>query len=64
MKLTEFIEDTGTPIAKLAKKAGVSTQTLHNLLGGRDVKASTLVKVQRATKGKVTCEEIYEELIE
>lgn len=64
MKLSEYFEEYQVSVAKFAKKVGVAPMTIHNLLEGRDVKLSIGVKIQRATKGKVTCEEIYVELIE
>jgi DNA-binding transcriptional regulator YdaS (Cro superfamily) len=64
VELTKYIEEHGVSIAKFARKVGVTPTTIHNLLEGRDVKLSIGVKIQRVTKGKVTCEEIFSELIE
>lgn len=64
MNLKEFIEDSGISITKLAKKAGITSATIYNIFNGRDVKLSIAVKIQRATKNKVTCEDIYEDFIE
>jgi predicted transcriptional regulator len=63
MNLREYFEETGTSVVNFAKKAGVSKLTIHNLLGGRDVRMSIAVKIQRATKGKVKCEDLYEEIL-
>ena len=67
MKLSKYLEQDTEPkntIKGLARKAKITFATIHNLMNGRDVKGSILVKIQRATNGIVTCEEMYSEFVE
>lgn len=64
MKLSQFFEETGMPITIFSKRSGVTTATLYNLFQGRDVRGSVLISIERATKGKVSAKEIYEEYVE
>lgn len=65
MKLSEYIEDMGISVAKLTRISGLTKRSIYNLMNEkRDIRLSTAVKIERATKGKVTCREIYEEYIE
>jgi DNA-binding transcriptional regulator YdaS (Cro superfamily) len=60
MKLSDYIAS--LPRSKnICEMAGVSKQTLSHLRNGRQVRASTLISIARATKGKVSVEEIYDE---
>jgi predicted transcriptional regulator len=61
MYLTAFLEDTGIPVTKLARKAGIHEGTLYNVLKGRDVRLSIAIKIEKATKCRVSCNELYEE---
>jgi predicted transcriptional regulator len=60
MNLKEYIEDTGISVTKLAERSNVPKQTIYNLLNGRDVRGSVLVKVHFGTRKQVPCEEMVD----
>jgi predicted transcriptional regulator len=64
MKLSEFLEETGMPRSTLAKRAGVSNMTITNLFRGRDIASTSLLRISRATRDRVSPFEIVEEYIE
>jgi predicted transcriptional regulator len=63
MNLKDYMEDTGISVAKLARRSNVTTQTLYNILNGKDVRGSVLVKVHLGTKKQVPCEEILDPIL-
>lgn len=59
MKLKEYLDDYGIPIAAFARKAGVSAQTIHNILDERgDLRLSVGYRIETLTKYRVTCQEL------
>jgi DNA-binding transcriptional regulator YdaS (Cro superfamily) len=64
MKLREYLNEHGTPISVFARRAGVSEATIHNILdGNKDLYLSVALRIQKATKGQVTCEDLISEEI-
>ena len=66
MRLTKYLRlgKRKMSVLTLSELAGISTVTVYNLMGGRDVKGSILMKIERATGGKVKCRDLYEEFVE
>ncbi len=64
MYLSEFIKESGITKIHIATKSGINYATLINLISGRDVRGSVLVKIERFTNGQVTCEDLYSEFVE
>ena len=66
MKLSEYLSpnDLTINIRSWCRKIGISAPTLYNLVNGRDIRLSSVAKIEKGTKGKVTCLEIYEEFVE
>ena len=59
MKLTEYLKEIGIPLTVFARRIGVSTATIHNLVREkRDPRLSIAVKIEDATKNRVTCREL------
>jgi DNA-binding XRE family transcriptional regulator len=59
MRLDEYLEEFGTSIPKLAKKANLSELTVRNIVNEKkDPLLSTCLKLEAATKGQVTCREL------
>jgi plasmid maintenance system antidote protein VapI len=53
MKLSEFLEETGCPVTKFARRVGVSAGTIKNvLLGKHDIRLSVAIKIEEGTLGK------------
>ena len=56
MKLAEFLKLTGMPKTELARRTGLTFQTINNILNESfDMKLSTAIKIDKETKGQVTC---------
>lgn len=59
MRLEEYLEEFGTTIPKLAKKANLSAITVRDVVNQRrDPQLSTALSIEVATKGQVTCREM------
>lgn len=59
MRLDEYLKETKRNMVFLAKEAGVDYKTLRNLMvEGTDVRGSILLKLSKATKGKVKMHEM------
>lgn len=53
MKLSEFLEETGCPVTKFARRVGVSVGTIKNiLLEKHDIRLSVAIRIEEATMGK------------
>ncbi len=61
MKLKEYLEESGITAAKLAKRLDVPPNLIYNILDGREPKVGLAVKIQKYTKGQVTCEDLVPE---
>ncbi len=59
MKLSEYLDERGIPIAAFARKLGISAATIHHILKeNRDLRLSVAVRIEEATKGSVVCREL------
>jgi plasmid maintenance system antidote protein VapI len=58
MKLKDYLDDLGIPIATFARKLNVSRNTLHNIIKGQDIRLSIALKIEELTKGQVTCHDL------
>lgn len=59
MKLAMYLEETGIPVTVFARKLGVSSGTIHNILSEEnDLRLSIAVKIEDFTKGKITCRDL------
>lgn len=60
MQLREYLDKQDLSMEDAAKKLGVAYGTIHNLLNGRDIKLSIAMRIEKATQGKVTCKDLFE----
>jgi predicted transcriptional regulator len=60
MNLAEYLQETGMPINEFARRAGLSSPTIHSLLKYRDVKLSVAILVELATKGRVKPQDLVD----
>lgn len=58
MLLKDYLEEHGTQQVHVARRAGVSHRTIASALNGKDIRLSVALKIEDATKGKVTCREL------
>jgi len=59
MRLEQYIEEFGTTVPKLAKRAGLNAVTVRSIINQeRDPCLSSALKIEVATKGQVTCREL------
>jgi predicted transcriptional regulator len=58
MELKKYLEFTGMSVEELSKIAGVTQPTLYNILLKKEIKLSTALKISRATKLVVKCEDM------
>lgn len=58
MKLDEYIKENCINIRLFAKKIGVSLTTLYSIFEGHDIRLSTALKIEDATKRQVTCRDM------
>ena len=63
MKLSEYLIKYGITKAKLCKDANILPQTLYNLFKGKGLQLKTAVNIEKATKGMVTCKDLYFEFV-
>lgn len=64
MRLEEYLEEFGTTVPKLAKKANLSAITVRDVVNQkRDPQLSTALSLEAATKGQVTCREMLPEAL-
>lgn len=64
MKLAEFIEETGIPIARLADRCGLSFhQVYHILHRGGTPTLKTACAIQKYTGGRVSPEDLLAETL-
>jgi predicted transcriptional regulator len=64
MRLTEYLEERGMPLAAFARRVDISWPTANNILHGQDVRLSIAIRVEKFTNGKVTCQDLYNALQE
>lgn len=62
MNLKEYLDETGCTLTKFAKRANMSVQTIRNILDGKDMYLSIASKIEVATKGNVTCQDLIANL--
>lgn len=59
MRLKDYLDAEGLSIYKFSKRAGLSRQALTRFLGSESsINMNTAYRVQRASKGKVTLDEL------
>lgn len=58
MKLEEYLDKYQTPVAALARKAGVCPTTIRYILYGKDIRLSVAKAVADATHGEVSLEDL------
>jgi len=61
MKIDEFLKTEDISIRKFAKKAGITAPTLTRALKGEDIRLSVAMKIERASQGRIKCQEILNE---
>jgi DNA-binding transcriptional regulator YdaS (Cro superfamily) len=60
MDLKEYLNDSLIPYSAFARKAGISPSTLDNIIyRHKDMKLSIAMKIEKASNGKVTCQDLY-----
>ena len=63
MKLKEYLDHNGIYAARFARSIGMCTTTFHNILKGhQDIRLSTAIRIEKATHGKVTCQELADDI--
>lgn len=64
MKLNEYLDKVGISVSEFSRRAGISVPTMFNILkDNRDLFLSVAVKIERQTKGEVTCSELLPESV-
>jgi predicted transcriptional regulator len=58
MKLKDYITENCINIRLFAKKIGVSVTTLYSIFEGHDIRLSTALSIEDATKKQVTCRDM------
>ncbi len=58
MRLSEYLQERGITKREFAKRAGINTQTLYNILWGREPRLSIACKIIKASEGKISFEEL------
>lgn len=58
MKLKDYFEENCVNVKLFARKIGVSVATIYSIIDGYDIRLSTALKISKATKGKVKCEDM------
>jgi DNA-binding transcriptional regulator YdaS (Cro superfamily) len=58
MKLKEYLDDYGIKYLAFAEKVKLNPKTLRDIINGADMKLSTAIKIEDATKGEVTCRDL------
>jgi plasmid maintenance system antidote protein VapI len=61
MKLKEYLDETGIPIARFARKINVSPNTIHNVIRGKTISLKIALEIERITEGKVKCKDLISE---
>lgn len=64
MRLSEYLQERGITKREFAKRAGINTQTLYNILWGREPRLTIACKIIRASEGKISFEELIPQEIE
>ncbi len=64
MRLSEYLQERGITKREFAKRAGINTQTLYNILWGREPRLTIACKIIKASEGKITFEELIPQEIE
>lgn len=64
MKLEKYLKDVGISKAEFCRRAGISKRTLDNILlyGKKDLSLSIALKIEKETKGKVSCSDLHNEI--
>ena len=63
MNLREFLEESGMKQIVLASRAKVPQGTITKLLYGADIKLSTAMRICKASKNKITPQDLYQTLM-
>jgi predicted transcriptional regulator len=64
MKLEDYIRERKITINQFAKELDITATCLYRLIEtGRDVRGSTLVAIEEATKGMCTMQEVYRDYV-
>ncbi len=58
MKLQDFIDETGIPVARLADRCSVTFHQIYHVLNGGTPMLRTVVSIGMYTKGRVTPEDL------
>ena len=61
MKLQDFLDETGITAGTLARKASIAPTTIYGVLKGKEIYLSMAMKIERATKRKVKCQDLANE---
>lgn len=62
MNLKQYIEKYRSTFTGIAEKAGVSSQTISNIVKGKDFMLSVASKVAKATEGEVSVQDLIDYL--
>lgn len=62
MELQGYLEETGMPLAELARRASINPRTIKNILERKaDIRLSVALRLEDATKGQVKCRDLLSE---
>lgn len=63
MKLKDYLDSNGIKYHAFAEKIEISPKSLWSILyKGTDMRLSTAMKIENATRGEVTCQELAKEI--
>ncbi len=60
MKLHDYLEKYGTPTSLLARRTGISGSALHMIVNGSIPSLKSALRIEIATRGEVTCEDMID----
>lgn len=63
MKLEEYFEKTGIPVAKFAARCGITYAKLRHIRNGNMPSLDTALKICKQTGNEVTLQMLYDEVV-
>jgi hypothetical protein len=58
MKLKEYLDDLGIPVAAFARKVGTTPQTIWGIINGKEPQLDLAFRIEDATSKKVKAREL------
>lgn len=62
MRLKQYLFEKDYKRYEFAEKAGITEKSLWNILRGQDIKLSLAMKIEEATEGLVTCQDLAQDI--